>query len=149
MKNLQRKEQYRISLLPPIIGVCVKDVHCFSNVLVSSRYLRIDLSSVFLCLCLYCFTAWCPCKYGMILNASALFGIAVVSTGLWTDLNCVIMLIINELPALRFCADLKPLQLNCVGDINTQGAKLTRVICDGLLFSHFMYELQLYLTSNC
>lgn len=50
---------------------------------------------------------------------------------------------------LRFCADLKPLQLNYVGDINTQGAKLTTVICDGLLFSHFMYELQQYLTTNC
>lgn len=52
----QRKEQYRISLLAPIIGVCVKDIHC--TVLFSSRYLRIDLSpSVFLCLCLYRFTA--------------------------------------------------------------------------------------------
>lgn len=28
------KEQYRISLLAPVIGMCIEDVHCLSTVLV-------------------------------------------------------------------------------------------------------------------
>lgn len=51
----------------------------------------------------------------------------------WSVL-CEYALIINDLPVLRFCADLKPLQLNYIGDINTYGAKLTTVICDGSCF---------------
>lgn len=115
----------------------------------SSRCLRIHLSPVLLWLCLFPFTARCPCKYGMILKVFALFGISRLHWTLdWSSL-CDYALIISDLPVLRLHADLKPLQLNYVGDINTQGAKLTAVKCDGTLFAHFMGEVQQHLTYKC
>lgn len=114
----------------------------------SSRCLRIHLSPVFLWLCLYPFTAWCPCKYGMILKVFALFRISCLHWTLdWSSL-CDYALIINDLPVLRLHVDLKPLQLNYVGDINMQGAKLTTVKCDGTLFARFMGEVQQHLTNS-
>lgn len=103
----------------------------------SSRCLQIRLSPVFLWLCLYPFTARWPCKYGMILKVFALFGISRLYWTLdWSSLYYY-ALIISDLSVLRLCTDLKPLQLNYDGDINTQGAKLTTVKCDGTLFARF------------
>lgn len=89
---------------------CPLSQHCPG----SSRCLWIDLSpSVFLCLCL--------CPYSLVpmqmwnnpqkhLSCSG-------SLSSPLDFGLICALIINDLPVLRFCGDLKPLQLN-IGDVN-------------------------------
>lgn len=65
-----KKEQYRVSLLAPIIGMCLKDVHCLSTVLgpadVCGSTCPLLFSSVFVSVP----TAWCPCKCETILKST-------------------------------------------------------------------------------
>lgn len=118
-KNLRvNKERYRVSLLAPVIGMSLKDVHCLSTVLVPA-----DVSGSTCPLLYYSVFFSFPLQSGAHANVERsskhLSCSESLSSPLDLGLICDYALIINDLPVLRFCADLKPLQLNYIGDINT------------------------------
>lgn len=121
------EEQYRVSLLPPVIGVCIKDVHCISTVVVPADQ-PVPLASVSLQPAAHANMEWslthlsCFESQSPPLDFGLIFAVWLRSDNQWPT------------SFFRLPVDLKPLQLNYTGDINTWGTKLTPLICDNSCF---------------